>query len=71
MRLVRRNGRRGLGVDILFTVVVGYNMVSNGLPTCGHALARLWTTTVSLGRPSLIFSLVLVYYSTLISYVYN
>ena len=53
------------------TVVVGYSMVPDGLPTCGHAFARLWTTTIWLGRPNLIFSLVLFYCSTLTSYVYN
>ena len=43
----------------------------DGLPTCGHALARLWTGTVGLGSPRLIFSLVIVYYSSLVSYGCN
>ncbi len=58
-------------VDVGCTPVVGYSTTTDGLPTCGHVLARLWTTTVWLGRPRLFFGLVLVYCLTLFSYVYS
>ena len=39
-----------LDVDVGCTPVVGYSTTPDGLPTCGHVLARLWTTTVWLGK---------------------